>query len=245
MAKFLTTSGVTYNLERLMKEANEKLYLVSPFLKVNDRLRQLLEDRDRFKIDIRVVYGKAELQSEESTWLNSLDSLRLSYCKNLHAKCFLNESEALLTSMNLYEFSQINNEEMGILISRADDPSLYGEISDEIMRLIRISEPVRVTVEKVEPDGKTPKSKSNSTKRPEAPLEGYCIRCGSSMKANPMRPYCRKCFDVWNQYSNPEYSEKSCHLCGKENPSTLNKPTCYSCYRKFKNNFEFAIGSTK
>jgi hypothetical protein len=79
MAKFLTTSGVTYNLERLMKEAGEKLYLVSPFLKINDRLRQLLEDRDRFKIDMRVVYGKAELQSEESTWLNSLSTLRLSY----------------------------------------------------------------------------------------------------------------------------------------------------------------------
>ena len=91
MAQFLTTSGVTYHLENLIKDAREKLILISPFLKLNERIRQMIEDKDRDKIDIRVVYGKNELQPEENNWLKSKASVRSSFCKNLHAKCFINE----------------------------------------------------------------------------------------------------------------------------------------------------------
>src|SRR5688572_6280165 len=140
MARFLTTTGISHQLEELIKGAKEKLILISPFLKINERIRQLLEDKDRDKIDIRVVYGKNELQPEENNWLKAKASVRSSFCKNLHAKCFLNESLALITSMNLYEFSQVNNEEMGILVAKAEDASLYASVYEEAMRLIRISE---------------------------------------------------------------------------------------------------------
>ena len=55
MAKFLNTSGTTYYLEELIKNAQERLYLISPYLKLNDRVRELLEDKDRMKIDVRIV----------------------------------------------------------------------------------------------------------------------------------------------------------------------------------------------
>ena len=101
--------------------------IISPFLRVNERVKELLEDKNRLKIDVRVIYGKNELRPEENNWLESMDSIRTSFCNNLHAKCYLNENEALLTSMNLYEFSQINNNEMGILVSREEEPDLYKE----------------------------------------------------------------------------------------------------------------------
>ncbi|NMV21408.1 DNA repair protein, partial [Vibrio parahaemolyticus] len=65
MAKFLNTSATNYYLEELIKNASERLILISPFLKLNDRIRELLEDKDRLKIDIRIVYGKSELQPDE------------------------------------------------------------------------------------------------------------------------------------------------------------------------------------
>ena len=55
MAKFLHTSGTTYYLEELIKNAQERLYLISPYLKLNDRVKELLEDKDRMKIDVRIV----------------------------------------------------------------------------------------------------------------------------------------------------------------------------------------------
>jgi len=148
MAKFLDTTGVSYHLQQLINKANERLILISPYLKINEKIKQSLEDKNRMKIDIRVIYGKNELQPEENNWLKSMTSIRSSFCKDLHAKCYLNESEAIITSMNLYEFSQVNNNEMGIYVVKETDPDLYNEIYEEVKRLIRISDEIIVSVEK-------------------------------------------------------------------------------------------------
>ncbi|NQW17107.1 MAG: hypothetical protein HQ478_06425 [Chloroflexi bacterium] len=232
MAEFLTTSGVTYNLERLINEATERLILVSPYLKINDRLRQLLEDRDRFKIDIRVIYGKSELQPSESKWLGEQSSIRSSYCKNLHAKCFLNESEALITSMNLYEFSQVNNQEMGILIKKVDDPELYLKVYEETSRLIRISEEVRVEVEIVPPEPtKKPAAKKAGSKKVAAE-QGHCIRCGTDIPFGVERPLCDKDYRTWSRYEDVDYEEGYCHSCGEERDTTYARPLCRTCWSK-------------
>ena len=149
MAKFLNTSGTTYHLEELIKKSSDRLILISPYLKLNERIKELLEDKNRLKIDIRIVYGKSDLQPEEINWLKNLTFIRTSFCKNLHAKCYMNENECIITSLNLYEFSQINNNEMGILISRDADNQLYSDAYEEAQRIIRISEEVRMSVDKV------------------------------------------------------------------------------------------------
>jgi hypothetical protein len=151
MAKFLNTSATNYFLEELIKEAKDRLVLVSPFLKLNDRIKELLSDKNRLKIDVRIVYGKSELQPQEIDWLRELTYIRTSFCKNLHAKCYLNEELCIITSLNLYEFSQVNNNEMGILIRRSEDAQLYKEAYEEAQRIIRISDEVRISLERVAP----------------------------------------------------------------------------------------------
>jgi len=149
MAKFLNTSATNYFLEELIKGASERLILISPFLKLNARIRELLEDKNRLKIDVRIVYGKIELQPEEINWLKELAFIRTSFCQNLHAKCYMNEENCIITSLNLYEFSQVNNNEMGVLVSRSDDVELYKDAFEEAQRIIRISDEVRLSLEKV------------------------------------------------------------------------------------------------
>lgn len=149
MAKFLNTSATNYFLEELIKNAKDRLILISPFLKLNDRIKQLLSDKNRLKIDVRIVYGKSELQPEEIAWLNELSYVRTSFCKNLHAKCYLNEELCIVTSLNLYEFSQVNNNEMGVLFRRSEDSALYRDAYEESQRIIRISEEVRISLERV------------------------------------------------------------------------------------------------
>jgi len=149
MAKFLNTSATNYFLEELIKGAKDRLILISPFLKLNDRIKELLADKNRLKIDVRIVYGKSELQPEEINWLKELTYIRTSFCKNLHAKCYMNEELCIITSLNLYEFSQINNNEMGVLLRRADDAELYRDAYEEAQRIIRISDEVRITLERV------------------------------------------------------------------------------------------------
>jgi len=149
MAKFLNTSGTNYFLEELIKDAKDRVILISPFLKLNDRIKELLVDKDRLKIDVRIVYGKSELQPAEIEWLRSLAYVRTSFCKNLHAKCYLSEELCIITSLNLYEFSQVNNNEMGILVRRSEDAQLYKDAYEEAQRIIRISDEVRISLERV------------------------------------------------------------------------------------------------
>ena len=232
MSKFLTTTGVSYRLEEIIKSANERLVLISPFFKVNDRVKELLEDKDRLKIDVRVVYGKTELHPEENNWLDSLLSIRTSYCANLHAKCYLNENEALLTSMNLYEFSQVNNHEMGVLITRAEEPELYNEVLDEAMRILRTSDEIRVKVASVKRSQNNAGKTSGTRTKPIVAQDGFCIRCKTSIPMKLDQPYCRRCYKSWSRFKNDSYAEKHCHACGKQHTATMSRPICRPCYRK-------------
>lgn len=161
MAKFLNTSGTTYHLEELIKKASDRLVLISPYLQFNERIKELLEDKNRLKIDIRIVYGKSELSPQEINWLKNLSFVRTSFCKNLHAKCYLNEHECIIASLNLYEFSQVNNNEMGVLINKNDDNQLYHDTYEEVQRIIRISEEVRLSADASIDAGKDDSSSNN------------------------------------------------------------------------------------
>ena len=149
MAKFLNTSATNFFLEELIKNAKERLFLISPYLRLNDRIKELLEDKNRMKIDIRIIYGKTDLHPEEIKWLQQLDYVRVSFCKNLHAKCYLNESSCILTSLNLYEFSQVNNNEMGVLLTKAEDGQVFIDAYEEAKRIIRISDEIRISLDEV------------------------------------------------------------------------------------------------
>ena len=257
MAKFLTTTGVSYELEELIRGADERLVLISPFLRVNQRIRDLLADKDRLKIDTRVVYGKTELSTEQSEWLSSTPSIRTSYCANLHAKCYLSEKKALITSMNLYEFSQVNNIEMGVLVDRDEDGPLYDAIYAEAQAILRGSDDMdvsaavqvknrkarTVTDRKAGRGGKTEQTRpSKSSQAGERVHRGFCIRCRGELAADPGKPYCAGCFKSWARYKNKVYKENHCHLCGKDHDATLQHPVCRPCFKRHRASFTFPSG---
>ena len=175
-----------------------------------------------------------------------MPSIRTSLRKNLHAKCYLNEKEALLTSMNLYQFSQEHNDEMGILVSVDNDRELYDKIYNDVMRIIRGSDEIRVTVSRVETpeNGKesavAARTRKEATPVLQAPKNGFCIRCKADLPAKPTQPYCSRCYASWNRFKNKDFEERHCHTCGNEHTATLLKPLCLACFRKYKDVLEFA-----
>ena len=165
------------------------------------------------------------------------------FYENLHAKCYLNENKALLTLMNLYDFSQVHNLEMGLVVSRETEGELYGNILEESDRLIKFSKAQRVKIAVTSTVANTTKP-SGAAKRTRSstviPTYGFCIRCKKVVPANPTQPYCDRCCTSWKRFENKSYEEKHCHICGSEFASTLLKPLCLACYRKYKDVLEFA-----
>ncbi len=138
MAEFLDTTAISYHLEILLKTAKRRIVLISPYMKLRPRVRELIEDAARLGVQVQIVYGKKE-QCDEVALLKAMTRVAVTFCKNVHAKCYLNEDFGMVTSLNLYDFSQANNQEMGILISKSTEPDLYHAVSQEALRIIRIS----------------------------------------------------------------------------------------------------------
>ena len=132
MAKFLTTVGNSYFIEQLILNAKNTLNLVSPFLKLNPNLLDRLNDASKQGIKITLIYGKSELSDMQSKLIFNIENLEIYYCNNLHAKCYFNETDLVISSMNLYEFSEKNNKEMGVLITKSEDPNFYNDTLNEI-----------------------------------------------------------------------------------------------------------------
>ena len=147
--------------------------------------------------------------------------------------------------MNLYEFSQQNNEEMGILVSRKKDRQLYEDIYKDAMRILIGSKEIPIPVtdagSKDAEEGKQRSARNSPQKTQDTPKDGFCIRCKAALPANPAQPYCKRCYASWKRYENEEYEENHCHTCGSEYVATLRKPVCRACYKKYKNLFEFAV----
>ena len=128
---FLTRDGCNSAITDIVREAKDEIWLISPFVKINDQLVERLQSKDRTGIDMRLVHGKRDLREDEREPLESLKSLRIYYRAPLHAKCYMNEDWVLITSLNLIEYSQIKNDEWGILVSRQADEALYRSIRGE------------------------------------------------------------------------------------------------------------------
>ena len=149
MAKFLNTSAANYYLEEIIRLANDRLILLSPTLKLNDRVKELLEDKNQRKIEVQIVFERNELLPEEVNWLRGLSFVRTSFCRNLHACCYLNEQCCIVSSLGLHELSLVKTNEIGVLIAKSEDEELFQNLTDEAERIVRISEEVRMSFEKV------------------------------------------------------------------------------------------------
>ncbi|MDP2728944.1 MAG: phospholipase D family protein [Dehalococcoidales bacterium] len=255
MAEFLTTQATAYNIENIILHSKQKLVLISPYLQLSKNFFGRLNDADGRGIETVIVYGKDELKPNERTRLSKLKNLSLFFCENLHAKCYFNEDEMVITSMNMYEFSEKNNREMGVLIKRQDEPEIFKEAMREVQSIVKASikedrsyefsqQPARTSVRDKIPTptynaGKP--SFSNILKGTLSSiltgekLDAYCIRCHDRIPIDSFHPLCDECYWVWAEYGNSDYSEHWCHYCGRESKTTKDKPLCSSCFNMVRN----------
>lgn len=233
MADFLTTSGTSSQIENIIMEAKSKLILVSPYLKLSKTFFERLKDASSRGVSIKIIYGKDELKPNERNSLAELKTAELYFFENLHAKCFFNENKMVITSMNMYEFSEKTNREMGVLIDRVADKDLFEKAMNETLSILKSSE--------IDPLRKQERStyqwtKPGTQKSQNKIARGYCIRCETRIEHDPHRPLCGACYSTWAQFGNPDYPENVCHGCGEYEATSMAKPQCYKCYVQSERN---------
>ena len=77
-------------------------------------------------------------------------NIHLIEVKNLHSKVYLNDNKCILTSMNFYEYSQINNFEIGVIIDRKEEKANFNGIIDQIILMTKLSNNNTVLLKELE-----------------------------------------------------------------------------------------------
>ena len=125
--RFLTTKAIGYYLEKMLEEASEKIVIVSPYIKMSLRVCDILRQKIMEGVEVTIIHRENFENKELAT--------KVIKRKNLHAKCFMTEKSVIVGSMNLYEYSQLNNDEMAFFVENDGRTGIFDEIEKEIERI--------------------------------------------------------------------------------------------------------------
>jgi len=195
MIQILNTEETSNKILELINNAQEWIVIVSPYIKMKPIYKEAINKK---KINVNIVYRKKNLDYKEEDFMFNCKSTSILYCEDSHAKIYMNEKECIISSMNLYDYSQDFNFELSTYIN-TEEKSLYSKVYKETKRIINSS----ITEKKSEA------IKIKATKI------GFCIRTGVKIDFNPKKPFCYEAWVEWNKYKNPNYKEKFCHYSGK------------------------------
>ena len=244
MAKFINTRKAVSEIEDLIKNAGEKLILISPYLKLSKDFKELLTYRNTKDKITTVIFGKQELNPDEMKFLLGLRFVVLKYNEDLHAKCYVNDEKMIITSLNLYEFSMANNKEMGVLIDKNDpaDTDLFNDAYKEVEFINDTSQRFELAAPKTHVRGIqkapdfNPNVSRNNSKQSNGKQNGFCIRTGIEIPFNIEKPLSYDSYKKWSEFGDPDYPERFCHFSGESSngETSVNKPILKKNWKKAK-----------
>lgn len=145
MVHFLNTAAAYSEIEGIISKAENRLVLISPYIQIPklllERLTYASEERG---VNITLVCRKDKLKRQELNSLKRINRLEILDLPNVHAKCFFNEGSMVITSLNLFEYSQENNREMGILITQNEDSDAFSDAKAEAEFIIQTASIIKI-----------------------------------------------------------------------------------------------------
>lgn len=248
MAKFLATKQISSYLEEMIQEADKVLYIVSPYLKLSKDFQELVNSRNKKEKKTIFIYGKYELTPEQLKFLTGLRHVYLKFHENLHAKCYVNDTKLIITSLNFYEYSMIHNKEMGVLYDNTKDEDV--EIYNKALEYVKFIEDnsndkpfeispnidfAKAKTDELKKDLDVTK-KHNETKDSNLKKIGFCIRTGKEIPFDAKHPFSAEAYKNWSKFSNEDYEENFCHFSGEASlgETSFAKPILRKNWKKAK-----------
>jgi hypothetical protein len=123
-------------ISTLIAEAQQKFYVISPYIDISEWKKIIinLERAIQRGVEIKVFFR--EMKEKDFRVLNQL-GIRLHQINGLHTKLYFNESEVIVSSMNLYEFSDLHSIDIALHFNEQKD---YNKLFDYFQKYISIND---------------------------------------------------------------------------------------------------------
>ncbi|QXP78308.1 MULTISPECIES: phospholipase D family protein [Winogradskyella] len=125
MSTFLTADQLNDAIDGVIENTKKFIIVTSPYIKLDDHFKNRFNlIKNNPSIYLQILFGKNEdnfyrsMKSEDLDYFKSFPNVSIIYEPRLHAKSYVNESEGIITSMNLYDYSAVNNVEYGVAFSK-------------------------------------------------------------------------------------------------------------------------------
>lgn len=229
---------VTSSILEIIRSARRFVVLVSPYVEpiphVEQELRLAIQRGVKVLVAVRDD-GSGRLGGKSGTdaigWLKAL-KVDLRSVQRLHSKVYLNESAAVISSMNLLASSWSGSHEMAAVLPKGPE---YDSVSDYVFnRVLKLGHAVKTDHKPSRQQQENPgtvRGVGTISKMFRKALElGTCIRCSRTIARDNYRPLCDSCYSEWAQWGNTDFKEKYCHGCGETRTTSYDRPLCRSCY---------------
>lgn len=225
-SNILLNHQISTEIISLIESSKEHCFLVTPYFKPWQLLNRALEKAASNKKKIVFIFRDGDVKQSVYQDLNK-NGFDIHLIEKLHTKLYLNESTAILTSMNLYDSSKEFNYEVGYKFQNNNDVKNFKEAvidKDILGTKPKLFLPGRYAEYISENLNKQSKIISKKTET----VPGYCLRCRAEIPFDFNKPYCLECYKIWSRNNFPT-KENYCHSCGARFRTSFDKPACNKC----------------
>jgi phosphatidylserine/phosphatidylglycerophosphate/cardiolipin synthase-like enzyme len=224
LAQYLSVRAASAALDELARRAQKRIVLISPYVQFPPTLEPAFRQAAKRGVEIVIVCKEEKLSAGERDRVLGLGKVDLRFHDTSHAKCYCNENELVIGSLNLYRHSEQNNFEMSVRLSRESDTEAFGDAMRDVEDILEHARKHRAFSL-----GRA-FLRALPARAPHEGVRGHCIRCAKSTAYAPTAPLCLPCYNSWAAWGNEEYQESFCHRCGKERATSKARPLCYDCF---------------
>ena len=130
--KIINPNEIGSKISTLISESQENFIVVSPYLDLSKWRKILINLENAIKRGVKIKFYFREIKDKDFNVLNNL-GIELIKIEGLHTKLYFNESEVIVSSMNLYEFSDLYSIDIAMYFN---EPEEYNKIYDYFKKYI-------------------------------------------------------------------------------------------------------------
>jgi hypothetical protein len=142
--KLIKPSQISGEILTLFEEADEKVIIVSPYCKIGKWYKLLAKLKSLIERNVEIEFYVREGEFETIQEIEQV-GIEPICIKNLHSKIYMNEKEAIVSSMNLLLSSEMNSLDIAYKTTTLEE---YNELLDYYNRYIKRTEKENINFDK-------------------------------------------------------------------------------------------------